>query len=284
MPRLRVMFALAVVSLAAVPTVAAAGPPDGELTVDGRGPTIGVLGTYCYFGDGAEGCHDAEWIIPRHGPRAPEGAAFVFALADHSSISSWNAEVAPAVEGVDSVPEPDTDWLAGAEDTSVDSLSFTGPPAGDWVLRVSVEFESGGGAQYYYRLHVGMPETATAPAPVPPAVPDPDHWLFMALAALAGAVIGWRIRAKAAPPTRNPTPTPTLTEGPSNPPGAPAPTRQLPTRSPSPSDTPPPVAGPIAWGVPAPFPRADWYVGAPATDASREKRTATLVAHYVEVC
>ena len=166
--------------------------PAGELTIDGQGPFAGTLGTSCVTTDSMSGCSDAPWLTPSSGPSPRANADMAFELGDGSQISSWQATYGDAAE-----PDPDLQFLDEAEETDTTAFSFSGPPTGDWVVSVYVRYhnaEATGDATYYFRVHAGMPETDTVAPTLPPAGRSDGVALALLIAAVVGAVAGWRLR------------------------------------------------------------------------------------------
>jgi hypothetical protein len=161
-------------------------PPAGQLYVEGRGPFIGTLGSFCT----ESGCADQPWVTPNKGPTVPANAWMQFQLKDGSEIYQFSVYYADAKVRVD----PETTRLGTGNAGGYKHISFTGPPAGDVGLLVNVTsgtFDAG----YFYRLHVGLPETDIARSP--PSAPDPVVLalpFMLAAAGMAGAVAGWNIR------------------------------------------------------------------------------------------
>lgn len=167
-------------------------PPDGQLTVNGRGPFTGHVGSFCT----ASGCADSPWVTPASGPSVAGSATMVFRVADGSQITQWTVYYADAAIPVD----PETMLLASAENVSIKSFSFTGPPSGDWGVMINVvsdEFD----AQYLYRVHAGMPDTdLLAPSAIPAGGSSSGWMVVLVLAGLLGALLGWSLTARREPP------------------------------------------------------------------------------------
>jgi hypothetical protein len=177
---------LAIASLAAAQTQA----PTGELSLDGVGPFEGTLGSYCITAGGISSCGDSPWLTPKIGREAKPGQAIVFRLGDGRPITSWEVVYGSAAEF-----QPDEIELSGTESTSLTSIKFGGPPAGDWVISVTAHFAEGD-ATYYFRVHVlGLPETDTVSVAARGEYParGEQDWLMVLLAA-AGGYAGWRLR------------------------------------------------------------------------------------------
>jgi hypothetical protein len=170
-------------------------PPAGELTIDGRGSVIGLLGSYCHeFTDGdggVVGCADGPWLVPTAAHTTSSHAALTFRLVDDRPITEWSASIGPATE-----TEPKTQLLASESDISSEVVSFAGPGRGDWVLLVGVRYDCCD-ALYYFRLRVDLPGTSTAA--------DPEEGrerpvtLLLLVAAAAGAMLGWRLGRRSGP-------------------------------------------------------------------------------------
>lgn len=205
--RRRTTLAAALAVVAVVGAISAAAgsggpgppPPAGLLSIDGGEPIEGEPGGYCI--DTRDGfiCGDiaVPWIIPKTASPSPAEATLTFRL-DGRTITSWSADAVLTAEADSSV---DGKPLGGEDDVALESVSFTGPPAGDWVVAVFVTFpptrttlpeDACCYATYYFRLRVDMPDTAAADLPQPAPA---HHWpLFLLPAAAAGAVLGWRSR------------------------------------------------------------------------------------------
>jgi hypothetical protein len=161
-------------------------PPDGQLTINGRGgPLVGDVGSFCTV----SGCADQPWVTPDSGPSVAANAHMTFRLADASRVKQWTVYYADAAVLVD----PNSSLLASGAKGSVKSFTFTGPPSGEWGMLVNVvsdDFDAG----YFYRLHAGMPETHTGgpselSAELPPELP-----IVLLLAGLIGTLVGWRLK------------------------------------------------------------------------------------------
>jgi hypothetical protein len=187
--------------LAATVIAAAPSPPAGQLFVDGAGPFEGTLGSNCVDTGSTFGCSDTPWLRPKNGPSLAPGANLRFAFADATSITSWEATFGDAADA-----DPDISELGGEDGVNIDAADFPAPPAGDWVMSVFARFENSeisGDVTYYYRLHVGAPDTDTvAPAASDgPAAPHELPWVTLVLAAIGGLALGWRRFASGRPVT-----------------------------------------------------------------------------------
>jgi hypothetical protein len=187
------VFALAVGGfLALAPSVLASQAPGGELFIDGAGPFAGTLGSNCVSTSSTSGCSDSPWLTPKSGPTADIGANLRFAFDNPVPITEWSASYGDASD-----PDPDPIDLGDESDVNTDAANFPAPPAGDWVVSVFVSFGNNsisGDATYYFRLHVGQPNTDTiAVAPAAPATMVALFVGVLLMAGLVGASAGWRI-------------------------------------------------------------------------------------------
>lgn len=161
-------------------------PPPGELTVDTSGPFLGTVGSYCVTTPSVFFCSDAPpWLVPATGPAGAVQADLEFRLGDGTPILGWSATyddaAGPAGSGLP----------LGSGDDGGSGVAFSGPPAGDWAVKVAVEFE-GGDAQYFYRLRAGLPPTDRLATAVTERSEDGLRMLILMLAAASAAAVSWR--------------------------------------------------------------------------------------------
>jgi hypothetical protein len=113
------------------------------LTVPGRAPVEGEVGTYSWDGFAS----DAPWL---------PGSEPVIVLSDimasvrfppGTEISVWKAEYAPLTE------HPIDPATAVEQSSSITAeIDFPAPPAGEWSVRVLAEFPGHGRVSYFWRF------------------------------------------------------------------------------------------------------------------------------------
>ena len=195
---LAVLAVAGLISAAVASPVGPPPPPAGLLSIDGGQPIEGEPGGYCVDTPDGFACGDiaVPWIVPKTASPAPAEATLTFRL-DGRTITGWSADAVLTAEADGSV---DGEPLGGDDGVALEAVTFTGPPAGDWVVAVFVTFlpttaTSSGDccdATYYFRLGVELPDTAAAQLPQP--APADDWPLFLLPAAAAGAILCWRSR------------------------------------------------------------------------------------------
>ena len=116
-------------------------PPDAALAAEGGDPVVGQLGTFTWGGGGS----DSPWL-----PGAPiavgAGEPLSVTLADPTRIDAWTAVRAPgtSTNGSGAVP-------AGAGSGTV---AFAVPVPGRWTVAVTIRFDGGDSATWYWQLDV----------------------------------------------------------------------------------------------------------------------------------
>ena len=148
--------------------------------------TLVTLGSFCT----ESGCADQPWVTPAKGPTVDTHAPMQFELADGSPIQQWSVYYADAKVLVD----PEAKLLVTSNAGGYKHISFTGPPAGDLGSTVNVVSDSFD-AGYFYRLHVGAPETDVAGTSTVSNANSTGALLHLVLtlAAVIGAIAGWRL-------------------------------------------------------------------------------------------
>ncbi|MEX2548047.1 MAG: hypothetical protein WD830_09705 [Chloroflexota bacterium] len=133
-------------------------PPDGTLRADGAA-VAGQHGSYCF----ADTCADiGGWPNKPDLPLVEVSAAdqqLEFALPDSVQFVEWHASYSASSNGeANDLAEggngydPDKSYASPWPATS--SVTFDSPPAGDWVVYVSVYFD-GGDLSYAWHVIVG---------------------------------------------------------------------------------------------------------------------------------
>ena len=120
---------------------ASALPPDASLAAEGGDPVLGQLGTFTWGGGGS----DSPWL-----PGAPiavgAGEPLSVTLADATPITAWTAVRAPvtSASGAGAIP--------AGEGSGTIALAVAVP--GRWTVAVTVRFDGGDSATWYWQLDV----------------------------------------------------------------------------------------------------------------------------------
>jgi hypothetical protein len=129
-------------------------PPLGELRLPDAAAVPGLQGTWCYD----RGCAD---VIPPEKGDLPQvdtsaEAELSFTLADTHPFVYWTVEYAPErdddsttrLDEGGSYVDPDVSPATSAPELT--TFTFEGPPTGDWVIEVRLQFAGGLGDTRYY--------------------------------------------------------------------------------------------------------------------------------------
>jgi hypothetical protein len=111
-------------------------PPAASLSADGVDAVEGEVGSFS-VGDLSS---DSPWL-PGAEVSLPPGAVVLVTLAGDLAPATWTAAYVPAAR-LDAPP------IGLAEDSG--SIEFEAPPPGRWSVQVSVQFEGGGSAAFYW--------------------------------------------------------------------------------------------------------------------------------------
>ncbi len=120
---------------------ASALPPDASLAAEGGDPVVGQLGSFTWGGGGS----DSPWL-PGTPIAVGAGEPLSVTLADPTRIAAWTAVRAPVTSTTGSGAVP-----AGAGSGTV---SFAVPAPGRWTVAVTVRFDGGDSATWYWQLDV----------------------------------------------------------------------------------------------------------------------------------
>lgn len=129
-------------------------PPLGELTLPDGSAIPGYQGTWCY--DGA--CAD---VIPPDKADLPQidtsaDADLSFTLAATHPFAYWTVDYALEQDDDSTIrldeggTYVDPDVSPAASPPALTTFTFEGPPAGDWVIQVRLQFAGGLGDTRYY--------------------------------------------------------------------------------------------------------------------------------------
>ncbi|CAN5717805.1 hypothetical protein BH23CHL7_BH23CHL7_08370 [soil metagenome] len=125
-------------------------PPIARLLAPGVPAAAGYLGSFSYH----EQFADAPWIGAQALDlvRLPAGRPQVtVALPAGNSFERWNVSYAAADDPAGSAVMP----LGAGDGATIERLAMDPPPAGEWVISVSLWFAEGAGdATYYWSVEV----------------------------------------------------------------------------------------------------------------------------------
>ena len=120
-------------------------PPAAMLTVPGRPPVEGQVGTYSWDGFAS----DAPWLPGGDPVLVPADILASVRFPAGTDISTWTVEYAPLADG------PVDPGTASVQSRSVTAeVDFPAPPAGTWSVRLWAEFPGHGEVGYFWRFEV----------------------------------------------------------------------------------------------------------------------------------
>lgn len=132
------------------PPAAALGTSDFAVT--------GELGSYCWHVNGQGSCVDTAGFYKSRVPAitVEEGDRMVFSIED-GEFAGWTASYGPDVEAPTVLGEGGQDVDPDVNQPSFEPLTFAefdGPPTGDWIVAVFVDFADNGSASYGWHVTV----------------------------------------------------------------------------------------------------------------------------------
>ena len=120
-------------------------PPRATLTVPGRPPIDGDVGTYSWDGFAS----DAPWLPGTEPVLVAADIVASVRFPPGTDISTWRVSYAPLVDG------PIDPATAVAQSSSVTAeVDFPAPPAGTWSVRLRADFPGHGSVSYFWRFEV----------------------------------------------------------------------------------------------------------------------------------
>ena len=127
--------------VASATTPASAIPPDASLAAEGGDPVVGQLGSFTWAGGGS----DSPWL-PGSPIAVGAGEPLSVTLADGSPIAAWTAVRAPvaSASGAGAVPEGE----------GAGTIVFAVAVPGRWTVAVTIRFDGGDAATWFWRLDV----------------------------------------------------------------------------------------------------------------------------------
>jgi hypothetical protein len=123
-------------------------PPIARLVTANGTVVAGELGSFAYRG----GAADAPWIARGlELLEAPPGQQLIVGLLPGNEFDAWRVSYAAAADTSGDMVMP----LASGANSGTEQAAFDPPPAGDWVIQVSLVFPGDDGdATYYWAVSV----------------------------------------------------------------------------------------------------------------------------------